>query len=73
MSCVKFAVNNKFNFALRIMFCGATSVVSSTADEQRMNSQAITYPNIMQGHIQGLIFGMLSLASILLILEVNAQ
>jgi len=66
MSCVKLAANSKCNFALRIMFCDATGVVSSTAEEQRMNSQAINYPNIMQGHIQGPIFGILSVAFMLL-------
>ena len=54
------------------MLCDATSVVSSTAEEQRMNSQAITYPNIMQGHIQGPTFGILLVAFILLTLELEA-
>jgi hypothetical protein len=54
------------------MLCDATSVVSSTAVEQRKNSQAINYPNIMQGHIQGPMFGILCVVFVLLTLQLKA-
>lgn len=70
--CVRLAANSNCNFALKIMLCDATGAVSSTAEEQTKNSQAINYPNIMQGHIQGPIFGILFVVFVLLTPELKA-
>jgi arginine exporter protein ArgO len=50
--------HEKSVFTLRITctFCDAASLLSSTVDEQRVESHTPAYLAIIQGHIQGSIF-----------------